>query len=37
MYELNIKKKYIGVFVYVQPTIEIDLTKRINLCIYHVQ
>jgi hypothetical protein len=37
MCALIIKKKHIGVFVYVQPNLENGLTKRINLGIYHIQ
>jgi hypothetical protein len=37
MCPLIIKKEHIGVFIYVQPTMENGLTKRINLGIYHIQ
>jgi hypothetical protein len=37
MCALIIKETHIGVFIYLQPTMENDLTKRINLDIYHIQ
>jgi hypothetical protein len=37
MCALIITKKHIEVFVYIQPNLENDLIKRINLGIYHIQ
>jgi hypothetical protein len=37
MCALIIKKKKVGMFIYVQATMKNGLTKRINLGIYHIQ